>query len=223
MSDSATPFSGNRNQRRRTPRPPPPISSNDFDRAALRHLDRYPCSSAGLRAVLERRAQRSHAHHGGDPAEAEALIEATLSRMHEQGLLDDRRYGKALARRLRTRGGSLRRIAVRLHEKGIASHLRAEVLEEAGGDEAELAAARTYARRRGLGVHRRGPHPGFLAPMEPFHKGENQKGQNQRSESQEAESQENAEAQRRQRQRDLAALARAGFAFAQAIQALDSD
>jgi len=218
MSDSATPFSGNRNQRRRTPRPPPPISTNDFERAALRHLDRYPCSSAGLRAVLERRAQRSHAHHGGDPAEAEALIDATLSRMHEQGLLDDRRYGKALARRLRTRGGSLRRIAVRLHEKGIASPLRAEVLKEAGGDEAELAAARTYARRRGLGVHRRGPHPGFLAPMEPFQKGPIQKG-----ESQEGESQENAEAQRHQRQRDLAALARAGFAFAQAIQALDSD
>ena len=215
MSDGATPFSRNRDQRRRTPRPPPPISANDFERAALRHLDRYPCSTAGLRAVLERRAQRSHAHHGGDPAETEALIEATLSRMHEQGLLDDRRYGQALARRLRTRGGSLRRIAVRLHEKGIASQLRAEVLKEAGGDEAELEAARTYARRRGLGVHRRGPHPGFLAPMEPLQKGQ----------SQERESQENAEAHRRQRQRqrDLAALARAGFAFAQAIQALDSD
>ena len=213
MSDSATPFSRNRNQRRRTPRPPPPISANDFERAALRHLDRYPCSAAGLRAVLERRAQRSHAHHGGDPAEAEALIEATLSRMHEQGLLDDRRYGQALARRLRTRGGSLRRIAARLHEKGIASPLRAEVLKEAGGDEAELEAARTYARRRGLGVHRRGPHPGFLASMEPVQKGQ----------SQEGESQENVEARRRQRQRDLAALARAGFAFAQAIQALDSD
>ncbi len=208
MSDSTTPFSRNRNQRRRTPRPPPQISTNDFERAALRHLDRYPCSTAGLRAVLERRAQRSHAHHGGDPAEAEALIEATLSRMHERGLLDDRRYGQALARRLRTRGGSLRRIAVRLHEKGIASHLRAEVLEEAGGDEAELKAARTYARRRGLGVHRRGPDPGLLAPMEL---------------AQDDESQAHAESQRRQRQRDLAALARAGFAFAQAIQALDSD
>jgi hypothetical protein len=57
------------------------------------------------------------------------------------------------------------------------------------------------------------PQPGFLASMEPVQKGQ----------SQEGESQENAETQRRQRQRDLAALARAGFAFAQAIQALDSD
>ena len=208
MSDGATPFSRKRDQRRRARRPPPQISANDFERAALRHLDRYPCSTAGLRAVLERRAQRSHAHHGGDPAEAEALIEATLSAMHERGLLDDRSYGQALARRLRTRGGSLRRIAVRLHEKGIAAHLRAEVLEEAGGDEAELKAARTYARRRGLGMHRRGPHPDFLEPMELAQKGE---------------SQAYAEVQRQQRQRDLAALARAGFAFAQAIQALDSD
>ena len=196
----------------------------DFERAALRHLDRYPASTAGLRAVLERRAERSRAHHGGDPAEAEPLIAATLSLMHERGFLDDRLYGLALARRLRARGGSLRRIAVRLHEKGIPAGLRSEVLEETGGDEAELEAARIYARRRRLGVHRRTSPSYSLARNEPEQEEAEDQNHRHADEQQHRDQHHHQRHQRqRQRQRDLAALARAGFSFALATRALDGD
>ena len=204
MNNGATPAPAPGGKRRRNRRPPPKISPADFERAALRHLQRFPCSAEGLRAVLLRRSKRSHTHHGGDLAEAESIIEATVVRMAALGFVDDRRYGRALVRSLRARGGSLRRVAARLYAKGIASPLRDELLEEVRAPQAELEAARTYARRRRLGIHR--PLAGHGRSQEPekIEKTENDR-----------------EAENTQRQRDLGALARAGFGFDIASRALD--
>ena len=204
MSNGANPFPSPGGKRRRSRRPPPKISQADFERAALRHLQRFSCAAEGLRTVLKRRAERSQAHHGGDLGEAESMIEATVSRMEALGYIDDRRYGRALVRRLRARGGSLRRVAARLYEKGIASALRDDLLEETRTPQAELQAALTYARRRRLGIHRtaaRGRR--FPAPEESEEIGVD------------------PQAEDTQRQRDLATLARAGFGFDIASRALD--
>ncbi len=189
---------GARRRRGSGKRPPPPISEEDFLRAAERHLERYPTSVAGLRRVLERRAHRSRLHHdrlhhdrlhhSEATEDTEAIIQATLDRMLSLNLLDDERYGRALTRRLRARGGSLSRIEARLHEKGIPPPLRDELLNEVSGPEAELAAADRYSRKRRLGHHR--PDP---------------------------------ERRREMRQRDLAALARAGFPFEIATRALEGE
>jgi regulatory protein len=204
MNSRATPFPSPGGKRRRSRRPPPRVSQADFERAALRHLQRFSCSAEGLRTVLKRRAERSQTHHGGDLADAESIIEATVSRMEALGYIDDRRYGRGLVRRLRARGGSLRRVAARLYEKGIASALRDELLEETRAPQAELEAALTYARRRRLGVHR------------------TMVGGRGSPESEESVSTEiDREAEATQRQRDLAALARAGFGFDIASRALD--
>ncbi len=199
MNDAAGSFAWGE-RRRKGRRPPPKLSRTDFERAALRHLERYPSSAAGLRAVLGRRAERSRAHHGGPPEEVQAIIEGVVSRMADLGFVDDRRYGRALARRLRARGNSLRRIAARLREKGISGPLREELLDEAGEPGAELEAARTYARRRGLGAYRRG-------------RGDRVQTEDDASGA--------AEAICLRARRELAALARAGFAFEVARQALD--
>ena len=201
MNDTAGSFAGG-GRRRKGRRPPPKLSRADFERAALRHLERYPSSAAGLRAVLGRRAERSRAHHGEPPEAAQTIIEEVVGRMTELGFVDDRRYGRALARRLRARGNSLRRIAARLREKGISGPLREELLGEAGEPGAELDAARTYARRRGLGAYRRSR--GDPAPSEDDESGA-------------------AEAIRLRARRELAALARAGFAFEVARQALEAE
>lgn len=204
MNNGTTPVPSPGGKRRRNRRPPPRISPADFERAALRHLQRFPCSAEGLRAVLQRRAKRSHSHHGGDLAETESIIETTVVRMVALGYIDDRRYGRALVRRLRARGGSLRRVAARLYEKGIASALRDELLEETRAPQAELEAALTYTRRRRLGVHR-AMTGGRGSP-----------------ESEESVKTEiDRKAETTQRQRDLAALARAGFGFDIASRALD--
>lgn len=181
------------------------MTRSRIEHIALHHIERYPTSSAHLRRVLERRAERSRIALGalgddagrdparaGDAAQHGEWIEAAIARLGELGLLDDRAYARALARRLRARGCSRRQIEARLADKGIADEIRREALAgegEAGSAEsAELEAAATYARRRRLGPHRRDP-----------------------------------EARAERRERDLAALARAGFAYAIAQRIVDAD
>ncbi|MFP6641018.1 MAG: regulatory protein RecX [Myxococcota bacterium] len=142
---------------RRRKKSPPPISLGDFERAAARHLDRYPTTVGGLRTVLERRAQRSQTYHGGEASDATPIIEAVLARCLEHGLLDDRAYGHALLRRMRKRGSSLPRVRSQLLAKGVPADLCEELLQEISGLESEQVAAQVYARRRGLGPHRERP------------------------------------------------------------------
>ncbi len=174
-------------RRRKGKKPPPPISEADFERAAARHLDRYPSSMAGLRAVLDRRARRSVAHHGGDPQDATHIIDIVVDRCVELGLLDDDAYGRALVRRLRRRGQSRIQVHSQLVRKGIRSEVCERLLEEISDRESELEAAYIYARRRRIGPHR--------AQSEPS---------------------------RENRERDLAALARAGFPSEVALSVVDT-
>jgi regulatory protein len=87
------------------------------------------------------------------------MIAAVLEKLVSRGLLDDRTYAAAQARRMRARGASGRRISVRLHEKGVPAEIARSVLDDESHarEEADLAAARTYARRRRLGPHRLDP------------------------------------------------------------------
>jgi regulatory protein len=166
------------------------MSRARLERIALHHLDRHPCSAARLRGVLDRRAARSRAEHGGDPAEHAEWIEAVIARLLDRGWLDDRAYATAVARSLRQRGGSRRLIAARLAERGVPADVGQSVLEQEGADDpdAERRAAAAYARRRGLGPHRTDP-----------------------------------DERTARRERDLAALARAGFSYDIATDVLDTD
>lgn len=139
---------------RKRKKPPPPISEADFERAAARHLGRYPSSIAGLKAVLDRRARRSVAHHGGEPQEAAPIIESVVKRCLELGLLDDDAYGRALVRRLRRRGQSRIQVHSQLVRKGIGQDICERLLDEIGDRDSELEAANIYARRRRIGPHR---------------------------------------------------------------------
>ena len=174
-------------RRRKGKKPPPPISEADFERAAARHLDRYPSSMAGLRAVLDRRARRSVAHHGGESQDAAQIIDKVVDRFVELGLLDDEAYGRALMRRLRRRGQSRIQVHSQLVRKGIQSEICQRLLDEISDRESELEAAYTYARRRRIGPHRTQGQP-----------------------------------DRENRERDLAALARAGFSSDVALSVVDT-
>lgn len=181
--------SGASQRNRRERRAPRPMTRPRLERIALHHIERFPSSAENLRRVLERRAARSREVHAGDPTEHSEWISAVVTRLIELGLLDDRAYAAAVARRLRTRGSSRRLIAARLAEKGVSDEIRRDVLDADADDPlAERRAAATYARRRGLGPHR--PDPTV---------------------------------RRERRQRDLAALARAGFTYDVARQVLDRD
>jgi len=139
-----------RRRKRATPRRPSP---ERLERWALHHLQRHGSSSSNLKALLLRRVRRHAEELGTDVDQAEAEIDGVVARLALSGYLDDRAYAKGVAERLRGRGSSELAIRGRLAAKGIPSSLANEAVR--GSEGAELEAAITLARRRGLGPFRR--------------------------------------------------------------------
>ncbi|MEI6560187.1 MAG: RecX family transcriptional regulator [Rhodospirillaceae bacterium] len=139
--------------------PPPPVTAERLERAALLYLERFSASAASLRRVLARRVERSARDHGSDPAEGAGWIEALILRYRQSGLLDDAVYAEAKAGSLRRRGASARAIRDRLAAKGVDTGIAAAALARTDQDSghaesAEDTAALALARRRRLGPFR---------------------------------------------------------------------
>lgn len=129
----------------------------DLVPAALAYLARYSASTAHLRQVLQRKAERriTRWDEPPEPATVAAAIETAVARMTDLGLLNDPEYAASLARTLRARGDSLAKIRARLLAKGVDADTIASALALLNDDE-ETAAAR-YAERRRLGPYRTRP------------------------------------------------------------------
>lgn len=128
MSEDTEPDGRNgdgRHDRRkpRWPRRPRKATAAYLERVALWYLERYAASTASLRRVLERRVDRSAKEHGTDPGEGRAAIRDLIERFERSGLLDDRRFAESRARSLHERGTSVRMIRSKLMAKGIAADL----------------------------------------------------------------------------------------------------
>ncbi|NLE86086.1 MAG: RecX family transcriptional regulator [Myxococcales bacterium] len=141
---------GDRNDERAAERAVDRTSPEALQAAALRYLNRYDASVEQLRRVLLRQAQR-HAAPAQLP-EVRRHVDALLARFQESRLLDDGRYADTLARGLRERGASTIRIRQKLRQRGVAETIVEEVLQRAASEpgDADLNAARAYARRRRL-------------------------------------------------------------------------
>jgi regulatory protein len=177
----------------RRPRPPD-LSAEALERAALRYLERYEATVAGLGRVLQGAVRRAVAR--GAEVDVEAArheIERVVSRLRSAGLVDDRRYTETKLVSLRRQGASTHAIRAKLRASGVPKTVvdaaLAEAQERAGADRdsTELEAARAFVKRRRLGPHR--PAADRAA----------------------------------RRARDLAALSRAGFSYDIALQALELD
>lgn len=125
---------------------------------ALRYLERFATTRAHLRRVLSRRALRDAQALELDLEPVRRDIEAVVVRIAAAGLVDDRQFAAARARRLAEGGRSPARIRSALMEKGLDEAAVARALAELGEANAdpELAAAIVFARRRRLGPWR--PH-----------------------------------------------------------------
>lgn len=144
------------------PKVPGKISPTSLERSARFHLERRALTEAQLRRSLGQKVRRAERHHGPCP-EASAWIDDVIARCLRAGLLDDRKVATGRALSLRERGASRRGVLQKLRHKGVDAETAAQVLAavdeivEIGvigdGDEpgdAELQAARAYARRRKL-------------------------------------------------------------------------
>ncbi|RYZ07261.1 MAG: regulatory protein RecX [Myxococcales bacterium] len=128
-----------------------PLTRQKLEQAALAYLNRFDVSAAKLRQHLTQRARKA----GGDEQAAQWITEL-LERYLGSGVLDDARFARNLTSQLTARGKSSRAISQKLAMRGVPSEVAGELMAARKQDEpeAELEAARAYARKRRLGPHR---------------------------------------------------------------------
>lgn len=102
--------------RRRAPRK---VTRRSLENAALAYLGRFAATAQSLEKVLMRRVHRAARFHGTDPADGADLVAAIIRRYREAGLVDDAAFAEARAQTLFARGLPLRAIALRLRQKGV--------------------------------------------------------------------------------------------------------
>ncbi len=118
---------------------------------ALAYVNRFDCTATKLKRHLAERVKKQ----GGDD-NAEAWIAELVERYLGSGVLNDTRFAKNLASQLTTRGKSSRMISQKLAMRGVPAEVAQELMTARKHDEpnAELDAARAFAKKRRLGWHR---------------------------------------------------------------------
>ncbi len=145
--------------RRAPKRPAKPPTPERLRRRALHYLERFAASRAHLGAVLARRALRDAQALDLPAAPVQAAIADLLDELERLGLLNDRAYAEARARRLAEKGRPPRRIAQDLAARGVDRELATAATSalEAESLDLELQTAIAFARRRRLGPFARAP------------------------------------------------------------------
>jgi regulatory protein len=128
-----------------------PLTRLKVEQMALAYVNRFDCTASKLRRHLAERVKKQ----GGDE-NAEAWIAELVERYQGSGVLNDARFAKNLASQLTTRGKSSRMISQKLAMRGVPSEVAQELMTARRQDEpnAELDAARAFAKKRRLGPHR---------------------------------------------------------------------
>jgi len=144
------------------------IKVKEISRARLRavalwYLERYGGTRARVDQLLQRRIFKAEETHGVQ-GQAQAWKGQVLDELERLGLINDQAFAEARVRKGLRQGRSQRHMAQDLARAGVGK----EVVEAAMGSqvenpaEAELHAARAYARQRRLGAYSRQDSEVFL-------------------------------------------------------------
>lgn len=98
---------------------PRKITPRYLENAALYYLQRYATSAGNLRRVLTRKVDRSCKFHDQPADEFYPLIDALLVRYEKSGLLNDTVYAEGRVASLRRQGKSRQAITAKLKTKGL--------------------------------------------------------------------------------------------------------
>lgn len=169
-----------------------PVTAKSLENAAKYYLERFAASTDKLRAVLARKVERTRRRGGTVLENADQTIEAIVGRYVQAGLLDDRRYAETKAQSLRRRGDSARRIRLKLKMAGIDDDGAAAALAQAADEMGDDNSASELRAALRLAERRR------LGPYRP------------------------TATRKDMRQRDIAAMARAGFSSDVARRVIDA-
>ena len=137
--------------RGRVKKPPEPLTRLKVEQMALAYVNRFDCTATKLKRHLAERVRKQGGHEN-----AEAWIDELVERYLGSGVLNDARFAKNLATQLTTRGKSSRMISQKLAMRGVPAEVAQDLMTTRRQDEpnAELDAARAFARKRRLGPHR---------------------------------------------------------------------
>jgi len=166
-----------------TVKPTPPVTAAYLERVALHYLERYSASVAMLRRTLQRRVEKRCRLRDEDPSVHAEAIEAVVARAVSAGLVDDARFTAGRMAALRRRGTSARALSAKLAAKGVSRDLVADAMA-AERDAAEAEGTDTEEAAAAAYAKRRRLGPWRRPDTREVH-----------------------------RDRDLAALARAGFPY----------
>jgi regulatory protein len=135
----------------RVKKEPEPLTRLKVEQMALAYVNRFDCTATKLKRHLAERVRKQGGHE-----DAEAWIAELVERYLGSGVLNDARFAKNLATQLTTRGKSSRMISQKLAMRGVPSDVAQDLMTARRQDEpnAELEAARAFARKRRLGPHR---------------------------------------------------------------------
>ncbi|MEZ0262746.1 MAG: regulatory protein RecX [Alphaproteobacteria bacterium] len=136
---------------------PRKISRQYLENAALYYLQRYATSAANFRRVMKRKIDRSCTFHKVSAEEFYPVLDEMIARYERAGLLNDGGFAVARVSSLRRQGRSKQAITAKLQAKGLGREVIAAALSGVDGEDAELTAAREFARRKKLGPWRKKP------------------------------------------------------------------
>lgn len=117
------------NKRKTEPKPPKKITESYLQNSGLYYLQRFPSSSANFKSVMMRKVKRSCAYHKDQDSEScEAMVNQLTKKFEEYGLLDDVSYTKGMITSLRNQGKSERLIFAKLSSKGLTHNMIRDAL-----------------------------------------------------------------------------------------------
>lgn len=133
---------------------PKKITASYLHNAGLAYLQRFPSSTGNFRAVLMRKVDKSCRHHTEQDRDAcAALVEDTLTKFQDMGLLNDEAYLRGMVTSYRRRGLSATAIKAKLAAKRLPADAVTEAIarhRDDGGPD-DLAAAVLHARKKKIG------------------------------------------------------------------------
>lgn len=106
--------------KKRKKRDPRKITPSYLHNYALFYLERFSSSSANLRKILMRRVHKSVPFHGEPTMEAATkMVDDTVAKLIELKIIDDEIYAKSRTTSFRRAGNSKRQISAKLYAKGL--------------------------------------------------------------------------------------------------------
>lgn len=174
-------------------RGPRKVTATYIENSAAHYLGRFATSSAHLRQVMMQKVHRSAAHHGTSVEEGEGYVDAVIAKFLRLGFLNDTEYAAMRARGLHAKGTPIKGIRFQLKRKGLNDDDITSALEALVED--EDARDLDFAAAIKLARRRR---------LGPFRT-------------------DDPDVRRERRDKDMAALARAGFGYDVAQRIVDAD